>query len=160
MGLHLSEQLLNFFNTDIDANNNTPALCGNLVVGWQASKRLRLHGHLMYESHQTSYNTDLVKLILSYNYVQMATDYYNAGDIEKAQIYGKMALEAIDQIIMRKDMSARAIVNMGGEYKIGAFTLGLDIHNLFGTHYYRSGMNTNLIPQQGRWFIGSIGIRL
>ena len=160
MGLHLSEQLQNFFNTDIDANNNTPALCGNLVVGWQASKRLRLHGHLMYESHQTSYNTDLVKLILSYNYVQMATDYYNAGDIEKAQIYGKMAIEAIDQIIMRKDMSARAIVNMGGEYKIGAFTLGLDIHNLFGTHYYRSGMNTNLIPQQGRWFIGSIGIRL
>ena len=31
---------------------------------------------------------------------------------------------------------------------------------LYGTRYYRSGMNTNLIPQQGRWFIGSVGIRL
>ena len=35
-----------------------------------------------------------------------------------------------------------------------------DGHNLLGTHYYRSGMNTNVIPQQGRWFLASVGIRL
>ena len=61
---------------------------------------------------------------------------------------------------MQKDMAARAIVNLGGQYTVGPVTLGLDVHNLLGTRYYRSGMNTNLIPQQGRWFIGSVGIRL
>jgi iron complex outermembrane receptor protein len=61
---------------------------------------------------------------------------------------------------MRKEMPARAIVNLGGQYQIGPVSLGLDIHNLFGTRYYRSGMNTNLIPQQGRWFMGTVGIRL
>ena len=57
-------------------------------------------------------------------------------------------------------MSARAIVNVGGQYTIGPVTLGLDVHNLLNTRYYRSGMNTNLIPQQGRWFMGTVGIRL
>ena len=71
-----------------------------------------------------------------------------------------MALDALQHVIMQKDMPARAIVNVGGQYQVGPVTLGLDIHNLLGTRYYRSGMNTNLIPQQGRWFMGTVGIRL
>ena len=160
MGLELPEQLKDQFSADINANNNTPALRGNLIVGWQASKRLRLHGHLLFESLQTSYNTDLVKIIQATNYIQIATDLYNVGDVEKAQSYGEMALDALQHVIMQKDMPARAIVNVGGQYQVGPVTLGLDIHNLLGTRYYRSGMNTNLIPQQGRWFMGTVGIRL
>lgn len=160
MGFELPDQLKDFFTPDINANNNTPALRGNLVVGWQASKRLRLHGHLLFESLQTSYNTDLVKIIQATNYIQIATDLYNVGDVEKAQSYGEMALDALQHVIMQKDMPARAIVNVGGQYQVGPVTLGLDIHNLLGTRYYRSGMNTNLIPQQGRWFMGTVGIRM
>ena len=57
-------------------------------------------------------------------------------------------------------MSARCILNVGGEYTFGPVTIGLDIHNLLGTRYNRSGMNTILIPQQGRWFMGSIAVSL
>ena len=160
MGLDLPDELKEYFSPDINANNNTPALRGNLVIGWQAAKRLRLHTHLLFESQQTSYNTDLVKLIQASNGIQIATQYYYQGDMEQATIYGLQAIEAMQHIIMQKDMPARAIVNMGGQYTVGSFTVGLDIHNLLGTHYYRSGMNTNLIPQQGRWFICSVGIRL
>lgn len=160
MGITLPEQAKDFFSPDIDDNNNTPALRGNLVVGWQATKQLRLHGHLLFESLQTSYNTDLVQLIHTNNYIEMATYYYAQGDVEQAEVYGQMALDAIQHVIMRKEMPARAIVNLGGQYQIGPVSLGLDIHNLFGTRYYRSGMNTNLIPQQGRWFMGTVGIRL
>ena len=160
MGITLPGQVKDFFSPDIDDNNNTPALRGNLVVGWQATKQLRLHGHLLFESLQTSYNTDLVQLIYTSNYLQMATNYYTQGNVEMAQYYGQLALDAIQHVIMRKEMPARAIVNLGGQYQIGPVTLGLDIHNLFGTKYYRSGMNTNLIPQQGRWFMGTVGIRL
>ena len=57
-------------------------------------------------------------------------------------------------------MSPRAIVNLGGEYTLGPVTFGLNIHNLFNTSYNRSGMNTNLIPQQGRWFLANVGFKL
>ena len=160
MGLNLPEPFNNYFSADIDANNNTPALRGNLVVGWQTSKRLRLHGHLLFEGRQTSYNTDLVKVIQTTKYLQAAQEFYEQGDIEHAAAYALQALDAIPRIIMQKEMPARAIVNMGGQYTVGPVTLGLDIHNLLGTKYYRSGMNTNLIPQQGRWFLASVGIRL
>ena len=59
----------------------------------------------------------------------------------------------------RKDMAARAIVNVGAEYRIGGLTLGLNIHNLFDTRYDRSGMNTALVPQQGRWWTASVSYR-
>ena len=160
MGLELPDELKEYYSADIDANNNTPALRGNFVVGWQAAKRLRLHGHLLFESRQTSYNTDLVKLIQATSYIYTASEYYNQGDMDHAREYGLMAIDAMQHVTMQKDMSTRAIVNLGGQYIVGPVTIGLDIHNLLGTHYYRSGMNTNLIPQQGRWFIGSVGIRL
>jgi len=160
MGLELPDELKGYYSADIDANNNTPALRGNLVVGWQAANRLRLHGHLLFESRQTSYNTDLVKLIQATSYIYAATEYYSLGDMDHMREYGLMAIDAMQHITMQKDMSARAVVNLGGQYTVGTVTIGLDIHNLLGTRYYRSGMNTNLIPQQGRWFIGSIGIRL
>ena len=124
------------------------------------SSQLRLHGHLLFESRQTSYNTDLVKLIQASNCIQIATEYYNQGDMEQATAYGLQAVDAMQHIIMQKDMPTRAIVNIGGQYGVGPVTLGLDIYNLLGTRYYRSGMNTNIIPQQGRWFMGSVGIRL
>lgn len=86
--------------------------------------------------------------------------YIIAGNEEAAMAAAQTAIDAAHGIVMHKDMPARAIVNIGGEYQIGPVTLGLNIHNLLGTHYYRSGMNTNVIPQQSRWFLASVGIRL
>lgn len=160
MGPNVPIEFEQWFSPDINANNNTPALRSNLVISWQASKQLRLHGHLLFESSQTSYNTDLVKLIQASNYIDLAYYYIDMDNYALAEAYIHQAIGAMQNIFMHKDMPARAIVNVGGQYKIGAFILGLDIHNLFGTRYYRSGMNTNLIPQQGRWFMGSVGIRL
>ena len=56
-------------------------------------------------------------------------------------------------------MPARFIVNLGGEYALGAVTFGLNIHNLLNTHYDSSGFNTVLIPQQGRWFMATVGVK-
>ena len=160
MGLDMSDYANFISSMDINANNNTPALRGNLIVGWQANKRLRLHGHLLFESRQTSYNTDLVKLIQGYGYLLAAEEAIKQGNQELAIEFTQKALEYMQKIIMQKDMPSRAIVNLGAQYTIGPVTLGLDIHNLLNTRYYRSGMNTNLIPQQGRWFLGSVSIRL
>lgn len=65
----------------------------------------------------------------------------------------------LPKIISREEIPARCIFSIGGDYTFGPVTIALNIHNLLGTHYHRSGMNTNVIPQQGRWFMGSITAR-
>ena len=145
--------------TDINANNNTPAIMSNAVLAWQASKRLKLHTHILFEGKQSSYNTDLVRLLQIMGCFDNADYFYEIGNIEEAEDWLDMAMSLFPELISKRDMSARAIVNAGAEYKLGKLTLGLNIHNLFGTRYNRSGMNTNLIIQQGRWFLFDVAYK-
>ena len=159
--LKLPNGLVPYYVYEIDDNNNTPAIMSNLVLGWQAAPGLRLHSHVLFEGCQTSYSFDLE------NYVRCQTRYieYSFYSIlpsmaEKAAAIWEDVVDSAGKIIRRKEMSARAIVNIGGEYTFGPVTIGLDIHNLLGTRYHRSGMNTSLVPQQGRWFLASIGVKI
>jgi iron complex outermembrane receptor protein len=160
MGLDLGEYIDIVYDTDIDANNNTPAIMSNLVLGWQVTPRLKLHTHLLFEGKQTSYNTDLNNVLLFWTEVMKADECKSKGDKNGAEAAIKAASTLASYSIMHKDMSPRAIIDLGGEYTLGPVTFGLNIHNLLGTRYNRSGMNTNLIPQQGRWFLASIGVKI
>ena len=160
MSLSLGDLIDEGNKTDIDANNNTPAIMSNLVLGWQVTPRLKLHTHLLFEGKQTSYNTDLYKVVQIYEGMSRMVDYKIEGEYEKALAVQEELQALAPLVTMRKEMPARAILNLGGEYTIGPATIGLNIHNLLGTRYNRSGMNTNLIPQQGRWFLVSLGIKI
>ena len=160
MSLSLGDLIDEGNKTDIDANNNTPAIMSNLVLGWQVTPRLKLHTHLLFEGKQTSYNTDLYKVVQIYEGMSRMVDYIIEGEYEKALAVQEELQALAPLVTMRKEMPARAILNLGGEYTIGPATIGLNIHNLLGTRYNRSGMNTNLIPQQGRWFLISLGIKI
>ena len=153
-------EVRSLYSIDINNNNNTPSIMSSLVLGWQATSRLKLHSHLLFEGSQTSYNTNLVKLFQTRNALNQAKQFDESGKEVEAAAAKQIAEAAAPGIVMRKEMPARVIVNVGGEYTFGNVTLGLNVYNLLGTHYYRSGMNTNVIPQQGRWFMGSVGIRL
>ena len=85
---------------------------------------------------------------------------FSGSSAFSADEYWNEAVASAEKIVSRKEMSARCIVNVGGTYTLGPVTIGLDIHNLLGTSYHRSGMNTNVIPQQGRWFLATLGVRL
>lgn len=161
MGLDLGK-LLELIDapTDIDANNNTPAIMSNLVLGWQVTPRLKLHSHLLFEGKQTSYNTDLNNVLLYMKEYVKAYDCGKRNDKNGAKAARDAASALLPYIIMHKDMPPRAIIDLGGEYTLGPVTFGLNIHNLLCTRYNRSGMNTNLIPQQGRWFLASIGVKI
>ena len=65
----------------------------------------------------------------------------------------------INDLIARKTMPARLLFNIGGEYQFGKFTLGLNIRNLFNAQYNRSGMNTLLVPQKGRWWMVNVAYK-
>ena len=143
----------NLFIRNIDTNNNTPAITSNVVLAWQATPRLKLFSNVLFESKQTSYNLDLTQMILYTNiasYIEEAleNEYYDSA-MEWAE-----ELERVKgTLIHQEDMKARAIMNLGAEYKWGNLTLGVNVRNLFNTQYNRSGMNTKLIPQKGRWFM-------
>ena len=155
------EPLAPYYHNDIDDNNNTPAIMSNLVLGWQVTPKLKLHTHVLFEGCQTSYNPDLEQYALGQTYYLDYVFYkLNPNMKEKAAAAWEAAVGAAEKDIAHLEMPARCILNLGGEYTLGPVTLGLNIHNLLNTRYYRSGMNTNLIPQQGRWFMGSIAVRL
>ena len=158
--INLFEKLAPYYLNDIDDNNNAPAIMSNLVLGWQATPRCRLHTHVLFESRQTSYNIDLEQYALSRtSYLDYA--FYNLlpGREEKAAAAWEDAVASTAMIIRREEIPARCIISIGGDYTFGPVTIALHIHNLLGTRYHRSGMNTNVIPQQGRWFMGSITAR-
>ena len=160
MGLNMGDLVKEAYNTNIDANNNTPAIMSNLVLGWQVLPQLKLHTHILFESKQTSHNTDLNNVLLYDKEIYKAIQCDLAGDEKGSMIAREAALALAPYTIMHKEMSPRAIVNLGGEYTLGPVTFGLNIYNLFGTRYNRSGMNTNLIPQQGCWFLASVGVKI
>ena len=93
-------------------------------------------------------------------YYKLAVEADNRGDEAAAAELRAKADEEIRTVSSKGDMPARVIINLGGEYTLGPVTLGLNIHNLLNTSYNRSGINTQLIPQQGRWFMATVGVKL
>ena len=148
-----------YVTTGIDDNNNTPHVMANAVLSWQVTKRLNLHTHLAYCDGQTTYSTDLVTLLNIIKYESLAIEAQKAGDIEAFQDLYNQALGACQYLIYHEDVPSRFIINVGGEFKIGRLTLGLNIHNLLDKRYFQSGMNTKLVPQKGRWFMASIAYK-
>ena len=143
-----------------DVNNNMPAIIANGVVAWKVTPNLKLHTHLLFESRQSTYFLDLKKEMLVAGYYKLAVEADNRGDEAAAAELRAKADEEIRTVSSKGDMPARVIINLGGEYTLGPVTLGLNIHNLLNTSYNRSGINTQLIPQQGRWFMATIGVKL
>ena len=143
-----------------DVNNNMPAIIANGVVAWKVTPNLKLHTHLLFESRQSTYFLDLKKEMLVAGYYKLAIEADNRGDEAAAAELRAKADEEIRTVSSKGDMPARVIINLGGEYTLGPVTLGFNIHNLLNTSYNRSGSNTQLIPQQGRWFMATVGVKL
>jgi len=154
---YLNTLKMQLLSTDLSDNNNTPKIMSHLVLGWHPTDRLRLFSHIAFTGRQTTHNTNVVELI---TIQQLATEIF------KRQMAGQNADELIElyeksanNIIYVKDIDARAIVNIGAEYTLGRLTFGANIHNLFNTSSYLSGMNTRLVPQQTRWWTLSVGYK-
>ena len=149
----------NLYIKHIDANNNTPAITSNVVLAWQATPRLKLFSNVLFESKQTSYNLDLTQMILYTNIATYILEAMAEGYYESALEWREEMERVQKTLIHEEDMKARAIMNLGAEYKWGNLTLGLNVRNLFNTQYNRSGMNTKLSPQKGRWFMFDVAYK-
>lgn len=149
----------NLFTMSIDANNNTPAITSNATLSWKPAPKLKLFSNIAFESKTTSYNINIVQLIRFQQLSSMIANLLEQQMTERAAEMIPLAQEAQENIILKNDMKARAIFNIGAEYQLGKVTLGLNVRNLFNTKYERSGMNTKLIPQKGRWYMFDIAYK-
>lgn len=149
----------NLFIKNIDTNNNTPAITSNVVLAWQATPRLKLFSNVLFESKQTSYNLDLTQMILYTNIASYIEEALENEYYDSAMEWTEELERVKGTLIHQEDMKARAIMNLGAEYKWGNLTLGVNVRNLFNTQYNRSGMNTKLIPQKGRWFMFDVAYK-
>ncbi len=149
----------NLFTKSIDANNNTPAITSNATLSWKAAPKLKLFSNIVFESKMTSYNINTVQMIRFQQLYNIFMDLVNQNKAEEAEEFYPLLVQAQERLILETDMKARAIFNVGAEYQMGKVTIGLNVRNLFNTKYDRSGMNTKLIPQKGRWFMFEVAYK-
>ena len=131
----------------------------NAVVSWQATPRLKLHTHVLFEGIQRTYNLDIVEMLNLYITTKSIEKAIAEKDQAKIAELNNQIQEIMNHLVMNKEIPARAIFNIGAEYKLDKFTFGLNIRNLFNKQYYRSGMNTNVVPQKGRWFMFDVAYK-
>ena len=147
------------FSLDQDINRipNIPDFMANGILAWNATKNLKLFTHLMFYSKQTAYGADMeiVRQVMN-----IMNEWEKAEtQEEKDQIY-ESYLEIAGKEIKYTDVASRFLCDVGAEYTIGSLLLSLNVHNLFNKKYYQSGQGTGLVPQRGRWFMFSIGIKI
>ena len=152
---------------NVDRAVNTPKFMANGVFAWKPLPGLNLHTHLNYYGKQKTFYLDIAE----YGRYQYLDEEYAMKLAENMKTPGKYSEEelqeieddlgdALEKAASRIDVSDRLLVNVGANYTLGPVTFSFDVHNLLNKRYWQSGMATGLIPQQGRWFLGSIGVKL
>lgn len=68
--------------------------------------------------------------------------------------------ELAEQQVRYEDVPSRFLCDVGAEYTFWKITLALNVRNLFNNRYSQSGQGTGLVPQRGRWFMISAGIKI
>lgn len=155
MNVEATNPLALIYNPDIDDNNNTPKISAHAVVSWKPTDRLKLFCHTLFEGKQTSYNTDVRKTINVYNFFNDHVE-----SIDDLFLHENEISAMLTNLILKEEIDAHFVCVVGAKYQISKrLTAGFDIHNLFNTRFYRSGMNTRTIPQKGRWCMASIAYK-
>lgn len=146
------------FDYNVNKSFNIPTLSANLTLAWQATKRLKLHTNMAFASSQTAYEIDLNDYLLKQ---LMSNPLYSfLIELEETQKVIERHYRKEGTAIIFKDVPARFIMHAGASYKLlPTLELSVNVRNLLNTSYSQSGMSTYLIPQQGRWIMGSISFK-
>ena len=136
---------------------NIPDFMANTVLAWNVTKNLKLFTHLMFYSKQTAYrvNMDVVR-----DLYDALWKYQKTTDPKEIQRLEELMEKLTENQIKYEDVPSRFLCDVGAEYTIWKVQLALNVRNLFNKKYVQSGQGTGLIPQRGRWFMISAGIKL
>ena len=153
--------LVTIFNREraISRIPNIPDFIANAVLSWNATKDLKLFTHLTWYTKQTAYDLDIPTLLLEN---QIYKDLVKIKDTQSDEyLWGlNKLLELYDKEIAYHEVAPRWVCNVGAEYRLKRVLFAFNIHNLFNAKYSQSGQGTGLVPQRGRWYMVSLGIKI
>ena len=161
--------------TSYDYALNIPVVTANGVVAWQASRDLRLHAHIGFEGRQhysylniLPYGVYTSTINMWADYMMRLTEYEQTPNPDPAVIakyeeqidyFVTYANEIKPTLYSEDTLPARVLFDVGASYHLGNVTFTLDVKNLLNHSYRQSGMSTCLVPQRGRWFMGTVAYK-
>ncbi|MBO7115471.1 MAG: TonB-dependent receptor plug domain-containing protein [Prevotella sp.] len=155
-----------FFTNDDKFANNIPEISANAVFAWKPIKNLTLHTHIDFQGKQHSKHIDILQYAAyrsSVNYFYELWEQYKEAPTDELkkeiQYLADRIEEMAEELYVTRNVKARILFDLGAHYKWGNLEFGLNVKNIFNTHYYQSGMSTGLIPQRGRWLMFDIAYK-
>lgn len=153
---------------DIPRAYNMPRFMTSAVLAWQATKHLRLHTHAAYCSSQRTRYYNVVNRAIcerAANQFNQLVELEMIRDLtpEEQASYDQLlqiCMETAQHFYAERDVSPYFIMDLGANYTIDRFEFSFNVHNLLNRRYSLSGACTGLIPQQGRWFMGTVAVKL
>ena len=161
--------------TSYDYALNIPVVTANGVVAWQALRDLRLHAHIGFEGRQhysylniLPYGVYTSTVNMLADYMMRLTEYMQTPNPDPAVIakyeeqinyFVAYANEIKPTLYSEDTLPARVLFDVGASYHLGNVTFTLDVKNLLNHSYRQSGMSTCLVPQRGRWFMGTVAYK-
>ena len=161
------------FNYDINRQLNTPAFTTNAVITYQPFKNnFKLRSNIHFQTSQRSFYIDLIEYtsvmtltdILTSSLVELQelqdmpdSDPIKIKELENSiELIDKALDEASSKMAVFPSVPQRLLFDLGATYTWKNLTFDIDVKNLLNHKYRQGGMSTTLIPQRGRWFMGSI----
>ena len=164
-----------YFGYSFNHAINIPVFTANGVLGWQATKNLKLHTHINFQGKKHAQYMDILKYAeyegvlasLTEDLVKYEeyTSHPGYDPAEAARMQAEiadlteLAQKVGNEVPVHREMPAIAIVDLGATYKWHNLTLSANINNVFNTRYKLSGMSTGLVPQRGRWFMFEVAYK-
>ena len=156
---------------NIDRAYNMPRFMAKGVLAWQATKHLRLHTQASFCSSQVTRYNNLPAFVKVRTAADALEDLLEAAHVRELTVEEKQTQMMLSEYInatlnnpkalyVERDVNPYFIMNMGANYTIDRFEFSFNVNNLLNRSYSISGACTGLIPQQGRWFMGSVAVKL
>lgn len=156
---------------NIDRAYNMPRFMAKGVLAWQATKHLRLHTQASFCSSQVTRYNNLPAFVKVRTAADALEDLLEAAHVRELTVEEKQTQMMLSEYInatlndpkalyVERYVNPYFILNMGANYTIDRFEFSFNVNNLLNRSYSISGACTGLIPQQGRWFMGSVAVKL
>ncbi len=129
-------------------------LSTNLTISWQHLLKSDIYNRDIDKSFNIPDVT--INAVVGYSVSKRLHLHSHLG-IESKQT--NMSIDLMKQKLIKQEVDARALLDLGARYTFGKFELGANCNNVLDHRYYRGGIGTGLLPQLGRSFLAYMAVK-
>ncbi len=151
---HENAGKIKMVGAEFSGSYRTSRLFTNLTMSWQHVLKSDIYNRNIEKGFDIPEFT--VNAVVSY-LVTNRLRLQSHLSIESEQEH--MTVDIKNQKLIEKNIDAIALLDLGARYSLGMFEFGATFKNVLNHHYYRGGIGTGLIPQQGRSFMAYAAVK-